>query len=184
MFFRYMKRIHCASQVTLDNFWKHSECARDSFLHENPFLDWGGSQNVIYHIIAMAGMSDTDTKSIEIGSIDASHDIAQAIVSAMPSSLLETRDPRRQIDLIVDDQYSFRRIAIIMENSRYGQAAFIHEGSRLEKAAGSSVNRDFALIPKEFCAASKSPLEMGCESIHEPKTGIVACHGITRSRVS
>ena len=110
-----MKCIHCAGDIPCDDLREHPVCARDCLFYEILFLCRGRPQDVIYHIIAVTGMSDANTKAIEVGSIDVGHDIAQTIVPAMSAPLLETGYPRWQIDLVVDDEHFLGRIAIIMK---------------------------------------------------------------------
>ena len=102
----------------------------------------------------------------------------------MPSSLLYTYGSWGKIDLIVDNQHFLGRISIIVEKGRYGQAAFIHEGGGFEKTTRPSLDLDPAFVAKEPGGPSKCLAKMGGNTIHEPKTGVVACHGVTRPRIT
>src|SRR4051812_23358323 len=105
-------------------------------------------------------------------------DVAQAVVSAVTTRVLETHGAARQIDLVVRHEHLRGRDLVEVQHARDGTAAAVHERHRLQQpdlVATDACARELSLV---LALVAERAAMTARELVDEPEARVV-----TRARV-
>jgi hypothetical protein len=119
------------------------------FLDQRPLLTTGFFQDVVHHLIAVAGMANADAQAPEILRAEMRSNVLEPVVPAETSAELQAQRTRCQVELVVQDQHVRRRDTVEMRQGRDRLPGAVHESLRHEqpdllvRAAGNAMEAGF-----------------------------------------
>jgi hypothetical protein len=159
-------------------------CLLHGTLYQLTILFRGTLQHIVDHLIAVAGMADTDAQAQKVITAHMRNQITQAVMPAMTTAPLQPRDTGRQIKFIMNNQYLVTRNTKEVRQCDNRLAAPVHIGRRFLQAA---------IVPLEFTATHLA-LETGLvfqttmillrNPVNEPESGIMPALFMFRARIS
>src|SRR5690606_5798877 len=99
--------LHGALQIARDAKRQDAEGAFDRLVDRRAVLRRRTTQHIARDGVLVAGMADADAKPPVVVRPHALRDVAQAVVPADAAALLEPRDARRKVELVVRDEDLF-----------------------------------------------------------------------------
>ncbi len=125
-----------------------------------------------------------DAQAIEAVAAELFNNVPQAVVPAVPATLLEPHHARLEIDFIVNDHDLFNGDPVVVGDGANRLAAPVHEGLRLAKPAVHAVRLQAADLRIERGLRAKRQGVFSGQEIDEPESRVVPGPGVFRARIS
>ena len=101
------------------------------------------AQDIVDDLATITRVADADPEPVETPlTAECGDDIPKAVVSPMATAAFQTDGPWRQIDVVMDDEQSIDRDAIVFQQGGDGRPAPVHEGLRFEQPAAPAGDLD------------------------------------------
>src|SRR5690606_25507284 len=159
-----------------------AEGAFDRLVDRRAVLRRRTTQHIARDGVLVAGMADADAKPPVVVRPHALRDVAQAVVPADAAALLEPRDARRKVELVVRDEDLFGPDLEEAGEHLHGTPARIHEALRQEQPGARALEAgDERLVLGVL--AEVGALRDG-KALHQPRAGVVARALVLLARVA
>jgi len=131
-------------------------------------------QNVVDHLVAIARMTDTDADTKKVTAAEVINDIAQTVMPAVTTRLLDAVGAGWQVQFIVDHQDFLGCDLVVARERRNRLAAAIHEGLWLLQKHITPMCLEFTFLGIKAFFKSKAQAQLGRDLVKQPEARIVA----------
>src|SRR5690349_13277197 len=110
-------------------------------------------------------------------------DVAQAVVTAVTTRVLQAHCAARQIDLVVRHQHLRGRDLVEIQHARDGAAAAVHERHGLQQPDLVTADAHPGELALVLALVAEGPAMTARELVHEPETRVVARARVLGARI-
>jgi hypothetical protein len=135
-------------------------------------------------LFAVAGMANANTQAQKVIATHLRHDVAQTIMTAMTTTLLEANSAGQQVKLIVNDKRIRQRDFIKIGQGSNRLTTTIHVGIGFEQPELLAADVDLGNITEKLTFGTKRLPLTASYRIHKPKAGVVPGLLILGARIS
>jgi hypothetical protein len=178
-----MQALHGILETTFDGQRQHIECAANAVENRVFILRRWPAQYPRRHLIAMTRVANTHAQTMELAVSELGHDIAQAVLAAVPAIELQAGSTGRQVKIVMRDQALLWLDLVVAQRRNDGDAALVHEGGRLQEPDRLATNPHPAGLAMKFAVESEALALPAGKSVNKPKPGVVPGSEVFGTRI-